>query len=98
MKPRSQFILVDGVKLHVADWGGSGPDLLLLHANGFLGWVYRRMITKLVGQYHVRTMDLRGQGDSEKPPLDLLSERRTKDPVRRLVFSANRSFTTGGDP
>ncbi len=33
----SQFIPVDGVKLHVADWGGSGPDLLLLHANGFLG-------------------------------------------------------------
>ena len=37
MKLSSQFIPVDGVKLHVADWGGSGPDLLLLHANGFLG-------------------------------------------------------------
>ena len=70
MKPCSQFIPVDGVKLHVADWGGSGPDLLLLHANGFLGWVYRRMIARLVGQYHVWTMDLCGQGDSEEPPLE----------------------------
>jgi len=70
MEPRSQFIDVDGIKLHVADWGGNGPHLLLLHANGFLGRVYRLMIAQLVGHYHVLTMDLRGQGDSEKPALE----------------------------
>ncbi|HEV8713892.1 MAG TPA: alpha/beta hydrolase [Candidatus Binatia bacterium] len=69
MEPHSQFILVDGINLHVADWGGSGRDLLLLHANGFLGWVYRAMLAPLVGRYHVRSMDFRGQGDSDKPPL-----------------------------
>lgn len=58
------------MNLHVANWGGSGPGLLLLHANGFLGWVYRKMIAKLVDRYHVRTLDLRGQGDSETPALD----------------------------
>jgi pimeloyl-ACP methyl ester carboxylesterase len=70
MEPHSRFIDVGGIKLHVADWGGSGPDLLLLHANGFLGWVYRKMIVKFAGRYHVYTLDLRGQGDSEKPALD----------------------------
>jgi pimeloyl-ACP methyl ester carboxylesterase len=70
MEPQSQFLTVNGVKLHVADWGGNGPDLLLLHANGFLGRVYRAMITRFVGHYHVRTLDWRGQGDSEKPPLE----------------------------
>ena len=70
MEPQSQFLTVNGVKLHVADWGGNGPDLFLLHANGFLGRVYRAMITRFVGHYHVRTMDWRGQGDSEKPPLE----------------------------
>ena len=78
MEPRSQFIDVDGVKLHVADWGGSGPDILLVHANGFLGWVYRELIRHLQNSqdsqdsqddYHVYTLDLRGQGDSDKPEL-----------------------------
>ena len=68
MEPHSQFLTVNGVKLHVADWGGTGPDLLLLHANGFLGHVYRLMIVRFLDHYHVRTMDWRGQGDSEKPP------------------------------
>jgi pimeloyl-ACP methyl ester carboxylesterase len=70
MEPHSQFINVDGVRLHVADWGGQGPTLLLLHANGFLGRVYRLMIVPLLAHYHVLTMDLRGQGDSEKPALE----------------------------
>lgn len=68
LQPRSQFINVDGVNLHVADWGGAGPDLLLLHAGGFLGYVYRAMILKFRAGYRVWTMDLRGQGDSDKPP------------------------------
>jgi lipase len=70
MNPHSQFVRVNGIRLHVADWGGSGPDLLLLHANGFLGWVYRKMIASLVDHYQVWTLDLRGQGDSEQPQLD----------------------------
>lgn len=73
MEPRSQFIDVEGVKLHVADWGGSEPDslpdMLLVHANGFLGWVYRALIRYLVDSYHIYTLDLRGQGDSDKPAL-----------------------------
>lgn len=74
MEPRSQFIVVNGVKLHVADWGGKGPNghrpnLLLLHANGFLGRVYQVLIRQLVPHYRVWTMDLRGQGDSERTVL-----------------------------
>ncbi|MGE0684347.1 MAG: alpha/beta fold hydrolase [Candidatus Binatia bacterium] len=70
MEPTSHFLDIDGVKIHVADWGGSGPDLLLIHANGFLGRLYRLMLARWVTHYHVRTMDWRGQGDSEKPPLE----------------------------
>ena len=69
MEPRSQFIDADGVKLHVTDWGGSGPDLLLVHANGFLGRVYRALIECLIEDYRIYTLDLRGQGDSDKPAL-----------------------------
>jgi pimeloyl-ACP methyl ester carboxylesterase len=69
MEPQSQFVVVNGVKLHVADWGGKGPSLLLLHANGFLGRIYRVLICQLIPQYRVWTMDLRGQGDSERTEL-----------------------------
>ncbi len=69
MESQSQFLVVDGIKLHVADWGGQGPHLLLLHANGFLGYVYRALIRHLVPHYRVWTIDLRGQGDSESGEL-----------------------------
>jgi pimeloyl-ACP methyl ester carboxylesterase len=70
MKLHSHFVASNGVNIHVADWGGTGPDLLLIHANGFLGRLYRAMIEHWGSRYHVRSMDWRGQGDSEKPPLD----------------------------
>ena len=70
MEPSSLFIDINGVKIHIADWGGNGPDLLLIHANGFLGSLYRLMIARWVNDYRVRTMDWRGQGDSDKPPLE----------------------------
>ena len=69
MESRSQFVMINGVRLHIADWGGQGPALLVLHANGFLGRLYSAMIEHLVGQYHVVTFDLRGQGDSETSEL-----------------------------
>jgi pimeloyl-ACP methyl ester carboxylesterase len=69
MEPQSQFITIDGVRLHVADWGGHGPSLLLLHANGFFGRLYHAMIQPLLPHYHVVTMDLRGQGDSKTSAL-----------------------------
>jgi len=70
MEPSSHFVDVNGVNIHVADWGGDGPNLLVIHANGFLGCLYRLMIARWVSHFHVRTMDWRGQGDSDKPPLE----------------------------
>jgi pimeloyl-ACP methyl ester carboxylesterase len=69
MEPQSQFVVAAGVRLHVADWGGKGPNLLLLHANGFLGRVYGALIRQLVPHHRVWTLDLRGQGDSERTEL-----------------------------
>lgn len=33
-----------GVQVHVQDWGGSGPPLLFLSANGFHGRCYAPMV------------------------------------------------------
>ena len=64
MEPRSQLIAMNDVTLHVTEWGGEGPVLFLLHANGFFGRLYRAMIQPLLAHFQVLTMDLRGQGDS----------------------------------
>lgn len=70
MEPHSHFIDVDGVNIHVAEWGGTGPDLLLIHANGFLGYLYRLLFEHWALHFRVWSMDWRGQGDSDKPPLE----------------------------
>ncbi len=85
MEPRSQFIEVNDIQLHVVDWGGNGPTILLLHANGFLGRLYRAMIQPLLPHYHVVTMDLRGQGDSGTPVLGADHWQRMASDVERLV-------------
>jgi pimeloyl-ACP methyl ester carboxylesterase len=64
MEPQSHVLEINDVLLHVADWGGTGPTLFLLHANGFFGRLYRAMIQPLLRHYHIMTLDLRGQGES----------------------------------
>lgn len=85
MEPRSQFLEVNDIQLHVADWGGSGPTLLLLHANGFFGRLYRALIEPLVSDYHVMTMDLRGQGDSTTTALEADHWQKMARDVESLV-------------
>ena len=96
MEPSSHFIDVDGVKIHVADWGGSGPDLLVIHANGFLGRLYRLMIARWVDHFHVRAMDWRGQGDSDKPPLEQCHWSHLHHDVEMVVDRLGLSNFYGG--
>ena len=56
----------DGVTLAVHDLGGEGPDLLLVHANGFHGRVWDPMVDALRG-FRSWSVDLRAHGDSPLP-------------------------------
>ncbi|MEA2702697.1 MAG: hypothetical protein QOD63_642 [Actinomycetota bacterium] len=58
----------DGVKVAVADLGGDGPPLLLVHATGFCAGVLRPMAAHLTGSFHCFTLDLRGHGATITPP------------------------------
>jgi haloacetate dehalogenase len=48
--------------------GGSGPPLLLLHGNPFSHLSWRKVAPGLARRFTVVCTDLRGYGDSEKPP------------------------------
>lgn len=57
----------DGAKTALHDMGGSGPEMLVCHATGFLGAVYAPMIRQLTDDFHVWAIDMRGHGDSVIP-------------------------------
>src|SRR2546423_13953378 len=48
--------------------GGSGPPLLLLHGNPFTHLSWHKFAPRLAQEFTVVAPDLRGYGDSEKPP------------------------------
>jgi len=56
-----------GVELSVIDFGGSGPLLLLSHANGFCAAMWRRVVERLSEDCRVLAIDARGHGESSVP-------------------------------
>src|SRR3954470_24565105 len=48
--------------------GGNGPPLLLMHGNPFTHLSWQKFAPRLAQEFTVVATDLRGYGDSEKPP------------------------------
>ena len=57
----------EGVEIH-AVVGGSGPPLLLLHGHPQTHSIWHKIAPVLAGHFSVVAADLRGYGESSKPP------------------------------
>jgi len=61
-------VSANGIRLHVAEMG-DGPLVLLLHGFPEFWWSWRHQLTSLAeAGYRAVAVDLRGYGDSDKPP------------------------------
>ncbi|SFQ73890.1 Pimeloyl-ACP methyl ester carboxylesterase [Amycolatopsis arida] len=61
-------VSANGIRLHVAE-AGSGPLVLLLHGFAEFWWAWRhQLLTLAEAGYRAVAADLRGYGDSDKPP------------------------------
>ncbi|HEV2068360.1 MAG TPA: alpha/beta hydrolase [Acidimicrobiales bacterium] len=58
----------DGVDITVHDLGGTGRPLVLAHATGLHGLIWRPLAAGLVDALHCISLDARGHGDSGLPP------------------------------
>jgi haloacetate dehalogenase len=58
---------VDGIRIH-ARTGGRGPALLLLHGHPQTSAIWHKVAPALAERFTVVAADLRGYGDSGKPP------------------------------
>jgi haloacetate dehalogenase len=58
---------VDGIDVHAVK-GGSGPGLLLLHGHPQTHVIWHKVAPTLAAHFTVIAADLRGYGDSGKPP------------------------------
>lgn len=64
---QAAHLSVNGVTLHVR-YGGSGPPLLLLHGYPQTHLIWRKVADRLAQHFTLVMPDLRGYGDSSKPP------------------------------
>lgn len=61
-------VSANGIRLHVAE-SGTGPLVVLLHGFPETWWTWRHQLPDLAAAgYRVVAVDLRGYGDSDKPP------------------------------
>jgi haloacetate dehalogenase len=97
---RTDKINCDGVGIHYRIAGG-GPALLLIHGYPQTGYMWHKIATQLAANFTVIIPDLRGYGDSDKPPTDAdhspYSKRAMADDMVTIMNTlGHRKFAVAG--
>lgn len=81
---QSHFTRIDGLRIHYV-MGGEGPPLVLLHGWPESSYSFRQIMPELGKHFTVIAPDLRGFGDSDRPPSNAMSKEEIAADVTELV-------------
>ena len=65
--PKDEFTRYGGLRMHVRNWGGDGPPVVLLHGLASTCRIWDFVAPLLAQDFSVIAVDQRGHGDSGKP-------------------------------
>jgi len=82
--PRSDFVRVNGIRLHYLDWGGTGPTLLFLTGMGCSAYIFNKFAPRFTDRFRVLALTRRGQGDSDYPEAGYEADTLTED-IRQFM-------------
>ena len=85
---QSDFVHVDGIRLHYLDWGGSGPTLIFLGGMGCSAYIFNRFAPRFTDNFRVLALTRRGQGDSDTPETGYDADTLTED-IRQFMDHLN---------
>jgi haloacetate dehalogenase len=97
---RVEDVQTNGAIIHVLS-KGSGPPLLLIHGHPFTHVTWQKVAPALTDSYTVIAPDLRGYGDSSKPPYSPRSQDYSframgQDMVEVMAHFGHKQFMVGG--
>ena len=64
---KSDFVHVNGIKLHYLDWAGNGDALIFLIGPGCSAHLYDHLAPRFSNRFRVLALTRRGQGESDYP-------------------------------
>jgi pimeloyl-ACP methyl ester carboxylesterase len=69
MSPTDTFLTIDGLRLHLRDWGGPDrpPAILLVHGLASSARIWDLLAPLLAPSFRLLALDQRGHGSSDKP-------------------------------
>src|SRR5690242_17925490 len=86
--PKSDFVQVNGIRLHYLDWGGSGPTLIFLTGMGSSAYIFNKFAPRFSDQFRVLALTRRGHGDSESPETGYDADTLIED-IRQFMEALN---------
>lgn len=81
---KSDFVNVNGIRLHYLDWGGEGETLFFLPGLGNTAYVFDKLAKRFTDKFHVVALTRRGHGDSDYPETGYDLETLTED-IRQFL-------------
>lgn len=86
--PKSDFVHVNGIRLHYLDWGGTGSTLIFLTGMGCSAYIFNKFAPRFTDKFRVLAITRRGQGDSDYPETGYDADTLTED-IRQFMDRLN---------